>query len=100
MCLVFALGKICPPPPISPPSPLAPQLPPPYPQAVARSAQLEFRVGSAERGRGVYEVVLRKTNPNPNRYSTWSTYEKQHGDAASTAHAKKLAMEFVKNSNN
>ena len=27
-------------------------------------------------------------------------YEKEHGDAASAAHVKKLAMEFVKNSNN
>ena len=51
-------------------------------KAISRAALLEFRAGSAERGRSMMEGVLRNY---PKRLDLWSVYidqEAKHGDAA------------------
>ena len=40
-------------------------------QVISRAALLEFRCGSAERGRGIFEGVLRNY---PKRLDLWSIY--------------------------
>ncbi|MEW5309983.1 MAG: hypothetical protein WDW38_001820 [Sanguina aurantia] len=82
-------------------------------KVISKTALLEFKVGSAERGRGIFEGLLRNY---PKRIDLWSVYldqevkagdkmkflfkrfleyEKTHGDAAGVAHVKRRAMEFV-----
>ena len=53
---------------------ILPPVPPPpsaSPQVITRTALLEFRMGSAERGRGVLEGVLQNY---PKRLDLWSLY--------------------------